>query len=88
MKLQLGVRSEAIFDASLKNRFVLRRIWNESLPRLAFLMLNPSTASDLIDDPTVRKTQTYARLWGYGSVTVVNIFPWRATNPCEWPEKK
>lgn len=83
LPLQLGVTSEATFDASRKNRFLLRRIWDEKLPSVAFCMLNPSTAAEDVDDPTVRRVQAYARAWGYGAATVVNIFSWRATDPRE-----
>jgi hypothetical protein len=81
--VQLGVHADAIFDAERKNRFRLRRIWNEHMPQLAWCLTNPSKASEQLDDPTLRKVQTYARLWGFGGVSVVNVFPWCATNPKE-----
>ena len=59
----------------------LWRVWEPSLPRLAFLMLNPSTADENADDPTVRRCNKWARAWGYGRLDVINLFDVRATDP-------
>lgn len=45
-----------------------------------FIMLNPSTADDKIDDPTIKKCIFYAKKLGYGSMFVVNLFAFRATD--------
>jgi len=44
-------------------------------------MLNPSTADADIDDPTIRKCVGFAQRMGLGSINVVNLFAWRATDP-------
>jgi hypothetical protein len=54
----------------------------ESTP-LLFVMLNPSTADEQQDDQTIRLCCGWARKLGYGSIVVVNLFAWRATNPLE-----
>jgi hypothetical protein len=48
-----------------------------------FVMLNPSTADGMQDDPTIRRCIGFARDWGYNTLSVRNLFPWRATDPKE-----
>ncbi len=48
---------------------------------LVFVMLNPSTADDANDDPTIRRCIAFAQQWGYRELTVVNLFALRATRP-------
>jgi hypothetical protein len=44
-------------------------------------MLNPSTADETQNDPTVERCERRARMWGYGGVEVYNVFAFRATDP-------
>jgi hypothetical protein len=48
-----------------------------------FIMLNPSTADGLIDDPTIRKCMGFCERWGCGELHVVNLFAFRATDPAD-----
>ncbi len=48
-----------------------------------FVMLNPSTADGVEDDPTIRRCVSFAQAWGYDRMEVVNLFAWRATDPRE-----
>ena len=48
---------------------------------LVFVMLNPSTADEENDDPSIRRCMAFAEQWGYRELTVVNLFALRATNP-------
>jgi hypothetical protein len=44
-------------------------------------MLNPSTADEVRDDPTIRRCRGLAAAWGFGAVLVANLFALRATDP-------
>ena len=48
-----------------------------------FVGLNPSTADETIDDPTIRRCRGFAKDWGYGSLCMTNLFAFRATEPSE-----
>lgn len=71
----------AIFSDCGKYRFRLWRIWDQAKPGICFIMLNPSTADEIKNDPTVERCERRARLWGYGRLDVVNLFAWRSTDP-------
>lgn len=64
-------------------RYLLTRTWDAALPALVFTMLNPSKADAKRNDPTILKCVTVARFLGYGGIVVVNLYPYRATNPKE-----
>jgi hypothetical protein len=64
-------------------RYRLWRAWDASRPTLAFLMLNPSTADHLVDDPTITRCFARAVANNFGRLEVANLFPLRATNPDE-----
>ena len=61
-------------------RYKLTRTWEEG-PRVAFVMLNPSTADETEDDPTIRRCVGFARDWGYTGLVVVNLFAFRTKDP-------
>ena len=44
-------------------------------------MLNPSTATEVQNDPTVERCERRARALGFGAFRVTNIFAWRDTDP-------
>ena len=62
-------------------RFDLKRVWDPFGPMVNFIMLNPSTADAIEDDPTIRRCIGFARSWGHGGIIVTNLYAWRATNP-------
>jgi hypothetical protein len=61
-------------------RYQLRRQWDDG-PLVAFIGLNPSTADETQDDPTIRRCIGFAKRWGYGGLIMANLFAFRATNP-------
>ena len=76
-----SVTGAAGFSRCRRYRYWLRRHWDPILPLCAFIGLNPSTADARSDDPTLRRN--FAKDWGYGSLLMVNLFAWRATDPGE-----
>lgn len=73
----------AAFSPCGRYRCALFRRWSEAGGRCLFILLNPSTADAVRDDPTVRRCMGYARAWGYGEAEVVNLFALRATRPAD-----
>jgi hypothetical protein len=71
----------AVFSHDRTHRYRLSRVWDASLPRVNFLMLNPSTADAFQLDPTVRRCMGFGREWGCGQVEITNIFALRSTDP-------
>jgi hypothetical protein len=76
-----GIVSTAHYSDCKNYRYALVRIWDSSKPLVVFLMLNPSTATEFEDDPTVAKCRRYAMRWGFGQLAVLNLFAWRSTDP-------
>jgi len=77
------VNKNATFSDCRKYRYVLSRTWDSKKKTILFIGLNPSTADEKIDDPTIRRCINYAQNWGYGSLLMVNLFAYRATIPTE-----
>lgn len=76
-----GVKKGAVISSDQLYRYRLWRIWNDSLKKLLFIMLNPSTADADLDDPTIRRCIGFAVDLGYGGLEVVNLYGFRATDP-------
>ena len=74
--------SGAVLDTDRRHRFILWRFWDDE-PRMLFIGLNPSTANELTDDPTVRRLCGFARGWGYGGLYVCNLFSFITPHPKE-----
>ena len=74
--------TDAIFSPDRVYRYTLNRNadWF-GRETINFVMLNPSTADETTDDPTIRRCVGYAKRWGYGALVVTNLFAFRATDP-------
>lgn len=79
--VSLEIRKGAVLSDCGKYRYRLTRSWDDALPRVVFVMLNPSTADASLDDPTIRRCIRFAKDQGFGSLEVVNISPYRSTKP-------
>ncbi len=73
--------STAVYSDCERYRYSLTRIWQPSQGRVLFVMLNPSTATEVQNDPTVERCERRARTLGFGGFRVTNIFAWRDTDP-------
>jgi hypothetical protein len=74
--------STAIFSDCEDYRYALTRQWaSDNSRRAVFVMLNPSTADERDNDPTIARCIGFAQRERCGSLTVVNLFALRATDP-------
>ncbi|MEM1339801.1 MAG: DUF1643 domain-containing protein [Bacteroidota bacterium] len=67
-------KKDAAFSKNRLHRYCLIRIWDNTKPKVAFVGLNPSTANETNDDPTIRKVIGFAKKWGYGGFYMLNLF--------------
>lgn len=76
------LKSTATFSPCRTYRYSLWRRWGKPEQGYAmFIGLNPSTADEVEDDPTVRRCIQFAKDWGYGALCMTNLFAFRATDP-------
>jgi hypothetical protein len=71
----------ARFSKCKSYRYSLVRSWSEGSGKAVFIGLNPSTADQRKDDPTIKRCVGFARAWGCGSMEIVNLFAFCATKP-------
>lgn len=77
---QDGIASRAWYSPCEGYRYGLARRWAEG-PEVLYVMLNPSTATELANDPTIERCQRRAVMLGFGGMRIANLFGWRATHP-------
>lgn len=75
-----GVTRAALISRDGRYRYRLERRWGEGEP-VNLVMLNPSTADELIDDATIRRCVGFAKSWDFQALVVTNLFAFRATDP-------
>lgn len=74
------IRSAA-FSRCRTYRYTLERRWDPRRPVVMFVGLNPSTADETHDDPTVRRCLGFARRWRFAALLMTNLFALRSTDP-------
>jgi len=77
------MKTDAYLSKCRKYRYALWRTWDNSKPYAMFIGLNPSTANETEDDPTINRCINYSKNWGYGGLCMVNLFAFRATEPSD-----
>lgn len=71
-----------IFSIDKKYRYTLYRKLNNNNEKVCFFIcLNPSTADEIKNDPTVSRCISFATNWGFGHFLMCNLFAFRNTNP-------
>lgn len=78
------MRTDAYFSADRKHRYWLIRIWDETLPIIGNIGVNPSTADERDNDHTISKDIGFARRMGYGGLLKLNVGALCATDPRKW----
>lgn len=73
--------SGAIFSDCRKYRYDLWRVWDKSKSCVVFIGLNPSTANEIENSPTLNKCVAYAKRFEFGGLHMINLFAYIATNP-------
>ena len=75
------MKKDAVISECGLYRPWLLRVWDDTLPRMGFIQLNPSEADASIDDPTLRRDMYFARREGFGGVELTNLYDFRAKDP-------
>src|SRR4051812_14625230 len=78
------MNSGATFSPDRRHRYRLWRTWDTAQRKtMVVIGLNPSTADETKDDPTIRRCIAFAKREGCGSLVMLNLFAYRSTNPRE-----
>lgn len=72
--IETTLTTQAVFSDDNNKRYLLKKTWNSSLPKLTIIMLAPSQASGIELDSTTSLVLNNASRLGFGSVSIVNLF--------------
>jgi len=73
--------SDAVISDDGKYRYKLGRYWTRKDVPVVWIMLNPSSADAVENDPTIRRCISFAKRWGFGGIEVYNLFALRSRDP-------
>lgn len=73
--------TRAVFSGCRLYRYELWRRWGPSDRFVNFIGVNPSTADEYSNDPTIRKCIKFAQSWGYDALCMTNLFAYRSRDP-------
>lgn len=75
----------ATWSPCKRYRYTLRRTWSKSDASahklVTWILLNPSTADETEDDPTIRRCKDFSKSWGFDGLIIVNAYALRSTDP-------
>lgn len=72
--IRTTLTTEAIFNDDGTKRYLLQKVWDDSMPKITVIMLAPSEASGVALDTTTQLCLNNASRLGYGSISIVNLF--------------
>ena len=76
--------SNAVLSDDRTHRYQLSRIWDDGLPKILFIGLNPSRADESYNDLTITKCIEFAKRWEcYGGIYFGNLYSFRTPYPEE-----
>ncbi len=79
--IDLSVLKGAIFSDDRKYRYALWRVWNPNRDLLMQIGLNPSSANELRNDPTITRGIVRAYRRGFGGFLMGNLYAFVSTDP-------
>ena len=80
----MPIERKTVLSHCRQYRYCLWRTWDTQEQKYAaFIGLNPSTADETVDDPTLRRCVDYGKQWAYGALCMLNLFAYRTPNPKE-----
>lgn len=68
------IKTEAYFSEDKKHRYLLKKEWDKNKKKAVVIMINPSTAQEIVTDHTTMFVINNLSKLEYGSVDIVNMF--------------
>ena len=75
------IYSTAIYSPCKSYRYLLNRTTVNAKKSLLFILLNPSTATEFKNDPTIARCQKRSEVLNYKAFTICNLFAFRTKSP-------
>jgi len=79
-RVDLYTRITCVLNATRTHRYLLSHVWDECIPPMVWIMLNPSIANANQNDPTFSRCLHHSRQREAGGTVVVNLFALIATD--------
>jgi hypothetical protein len=81
IKIDLTIAKGAIFSEDRKYRYLLWRVWKSDPTIRLQIGLNPSTANEYTNDPTIIRSAQRAYADGFGGFIQANLYGYSSANP-------